>query len=96
MRFAQHTLWRNGIAALEPGSTNDALTALHRALAERLRALDLPVESRPYRPHVTMARDAGGSTAPSKTDVVLSACELVLVESRPDGRYVPIALHPAR
>jgi RNA 2',3'-cyclic 3'-phosphodiesterase len=95
LRFGAHALWQNGVAALEPSESSEPLATLHRALAARLRALDLPIEQRRHRPHVTMARDASGSSAPSAASFVLRVREYVLVESRPGGRYVPLALFPA-
>jgi RNA 2',3'-cyclic 3'-phosphodiesterase len=94
--LTRHVLWRDGIATLEPDAGNEALTALHDALATSLTALRLPVETRRFRPHVTMARDALGSTGPSATTVVLRADAFALVESRPDGSHVQIARYPAR
>lgn len=58
------TVWPGGIAVLEATHVPAALARLHADLAEKLRELGLPVESRPYRPHVTLARKACGATAP--------------------------------
>ncbi len=58
----EFTVWHHGIAVLQPtGDTPAALAGLHSALAEALRALALPVEARPFRPHVTLARHASGA-----------------------------------
>jgi len=59
------TVWPGGIAVLEATQVPPALAALHADLAERLRMLRLPVESRPYRPHVTLARKAFGAKPPA-------------------------------
>jgi 2'-5' RNA ligase len=83
-----HALWRNGIAALEPAARSEPLAALHAMLAASLAEMELPVEHRRYRPHVTLAREAQGSVAPAVGAAIVwrvTAC--VLVESRPDGRY---------
>lgn len=53
--------WHHGIAVLRPAQTPPALAALHATLADALQALNLPVEPRPYRPHLTLARHAGGA-----------------------------------
>jgi 2'-5' RNA ligase len=62
-------LWRGGIAVLAPNLTPNLvpqpLLALHAALGEALQRLDLPLEARPYRPHVTLARRAGRELAPT-------------------------------
>ena len=54
-------LWHNGIAVLEPSAPPPELLALHQRLSGALAALGLAPESRTYRPHVTMARRAGGA-----------------------------------
>lgn len=55
------TVWPGGIAVLEASDVPAPLARLHAALAGELRALELPVELRPYRPHVTLARKAFGA-----------------------------------
>lgn len=62
LTFGRDLLWPHGVAVLEPDGAPPALTALHAALGERLRALSLPPEERPFKPHVTLARRAGGAT----------------------------------
>jgi 2'-5' RNA ligase len=57
-------VWAGGIAALEASRVPPGLAALHAALADRLRSLELPVDARPWRPHVTLARKAAGAQAP--------------------------------
>lgn len=59
LRFDERELWGRGLAVLVASEVPDALSQLHSELALRLNQLELPVESRPYRPHVTLARDAG-------------------------------------
>lgn len=58
-------VWPGGIAVLEATQVPAELARLHAALAECLRGLDIPVEERPYRPHVTLARKAQGAEAPA-------------------------------
>lgn len=58
------TVWPGGIAVLEASRVPAELAGLHAALAQDLRGLGLPVESRPYRPHVTLARKAAGVRLP--------------------------------
>lgn len=67
------TVWHGGIAVLEATQVPPALAALHAALAEKLEALEVPVESRPYRPHVTLARKAFGARPPAFTPLRLRA-----------------------
>ncbi|NNG25176.1 RNA 2',3'-cyclic phosphodiesterase [Telluria aromaticivorans] len=65
LELATPAVWHNGIAVLEPEQAPPALLALHARLAESLVALGLHPESRPYRPHVTMARRATGAAMPA-------------------------------
>lgn len=58
-------VWRGGIAVLEALQPPPAMVALHSRLAARLGELGLPVEDRPYRAHVTLARKAGGASPPA-------------------------------
>lgn len=60
----QPALWPGGIAVLEAGTVPPSLASLHTRLADRLRALGLALEGRPYRPHVTLARKAFGARPP--------------------------------
>ena len=80
-------LWHNGIAVLEPDLTPPGLAGLHARLADALVALGLQPEARRYRPHVTMARRAGGATPPQDGSPVLWTVKTYsLVESK-DGVY---------
>ena len=58
-------VWPGGIAVLEASAVPEPLAGLHAALAGRLRGLGVPVEERPYRPHVTLAREAVGARPPA-------------------------------
>jgi 2'-5' RNA ligase len=61
----------------------EALQTLHEALADALRRAGLPVESRPLRPHVTLARHAAHAEFPAEPlDVVWRVEGYALVESR--------------
>jgi 2'-5' RNA ligase len=65
LELGQAELWRGGIAVLAPDLAPPPLLALHGAIGEALQRLDLPLEARPYRPHVTLARRAGRALAPT-------------------------------
>ena len=89
--FGRAELWPRGIAVLRPLREPPALQDLHVRIGAALRALGLPVEARPFRPHVTLARRAEGVAltqipAPLRWRVRSYA----LVESRlgRDGGYV--------
>jgi 2'-5' RNA ligase len=86
-------VWHGGIAVLEALHVPAPLVRLHAALADRLRALDLPVEERRYRPHVTLARKAGGAAPPPDFAPVHwpVAPAYLLLQSLPGGRgYLPL------
>ena len=61
-------LWHSNIAVLAPDVRPELaappVLALHGALGEALTRLGLPIEARPYRPHVTLARRAGRELGP--------------------------------
>ena len=49
--------WRaSGVAWIAPTTVPPALLALHGALHDALTSASFPVETRPFRPHVTLAR----------------------------------------
>lgn len=80
--FGRAALWHNGIAVLEPLAQPPELLALHARLSDALVALGLQPETRPYRPHVTMARRAGAAMPPPDGPPVLwDAGGYALVES---------------
>ena len=80
-------VWPHGLAVLCPHDTPAALLRLHSALAQRCLDLDLPVDARPYRPHITLARRAVGACPPPEgPGLRWPACEgYVLVRSLPGG-----------
>ena len=80
-------VWSNSVAVLQPGRTPPEMNELHRELAGALRQLNLPVESRPFRPHVTLARRARAAVAPVReAGVHWEANEgYVLAQSLPGG-----------
>jgi 2'-5' RNA ligase len=88
------TVWPGGIAVLEAGSVPAELARLHQALAGQLRALELPVEERRFRPHVTLARKASGARPPPGFAPLHweAGAQVLLVQSLPGGRgYEPVA-----
>lgn len=92
--LARAQVWHGGIAVLEPQDTPPALARLHASLQVRLAALALPIEERPYRPHVTLARKAFGARPPPHFAPVRWRADsgYRLVRSLPGGRgYEPLA-----
>jgi 2'-5' RNA ligase len=84
--------WHGGIAVVEPSSAPPALVDWHVRLAGLLEAAGLPIESRPYRPHVTLARHAGGATLgePPSVPIRWTVDRFTLVSSA-GGRYTSLA-----
>lgn len=99
--FDKVECWRhNRIGCLGASETPENLLALVRALENGLKALDMPFDPRPYKPHITLLRNAdcrreesgmaGEETAknnPAPEAVAWPARDFVLVKSslRPDG-----------
>lgn len=73
------------------------LSAVHARLGEGLRALGFVTETRPFRPHVTLARKVAQPPACGPLlPLTWLVRELALVESRPGGapHYHPVARWP--
>lgn len=70
LEMASSEVWRGGIAVLCSEQTPPALQALHARLGQRLVELGLPVDERPLRPHITLARKAQGAGRPAQRDVI--------------------------
>lgn len=87
LRFARVQLWPGGLAVVRMHSTPDELLALHARLAGALRALDLEVDTRPYRAHVTLARKAAGAAPaqPAPEHTWHASQGYALVRSLPNG-----------
>lgn len=87
LHFGHAATWAGGTAVLRPDATPPELLRLHGRLAAALAALEVPVESRPYRAHVTLARRAVGATPPA------AGCDLTW---RADAGFVLVRSLPAR
>lgn len=85
-------VWRGGVAVLEPTAVPASLVELQRALGAALHAFGLPLETRPWRPHVTLARRSQADVPPV-APLVWPLHGHALVESRPhpNPRYEVIA-----
>jgi 2'-5' RNA ligase len=96
--FDRAEVWPGpAVAVLEATQVPQALDALHQRLGQALRALGLPVEARPWRPHVTLARHARGATAPAGLQPVrwrVSAYRLVESVPGPGGGYRTVRAYP--
>ena len=68
-----------------------ASAGLPATLPQALRALALPVEPRPFRPHVTLARHASGAVPPVQPAVLHWPVRGYALVQSAAGRYSPIA-----
>jgi 2'-5' RNA ligase len=64
LHFGRPELWPHGVAVLRPDNSPTQLRGLHARIGLALSKIGLPVEHRPYRPHVTLARRASGAKPP--------------------------------
>ena len=88
LRLAQVQAWRGGLVVFSPKAAPAALMDLHAEQAAALRRLEVPVEVRTFRPHVTLARDC--PVAPRLRGAVEMRWRVTghaLMQSTPDGRY---------
>lgn len=93
------------LTVLEPDSMTAPLASLHQQLAAALHELHLPVESRPFRPHLTLARRNRNEAQPRGHGVTESHViapirwrvkEYALVASAPGGNSVYTSLRRYR
>lgn len=82
-----------GVLWAGPSQTPGALLGLHRMLADGLQSLGFATETRPYRPHVTLARKVREPVAVDIEPLAWSVRRWALVESCPGPapRYRPLA-----
>jgi RNA 2',3'-cyclic 3'-phosphodiesterase len=97
LEFGRAELWPRGIAVCCPVTWPPAMAELHAHLADALRRAAVPVEVRPYRPHLTLARKAAGAIAPASPLALRWAVQsYALMESqrgyRAIARYGPHGL----
>ncbi|HMA07197.1 MAG TPA: RNA 2',3'-cyclic phosphodiesterase [Ramlibacter sp.] len=87
LELGRGEVWPNGVAVLRPESVPPPLLALHAALSQRVTDFGLPVDSRPFRPHITLARRATGARAPPRGPRLRWQADhgYVLVSSLPGG-----------
>jgi RNA 2',3'-cyclic 3'-phosphodiesterase len=83
------------VAVWLPQAVPPALGALHARLGAAMAALGLTVETRPFRPHVTLARRAAGALPPPPAaGLAWRADGYALVDS--SAGYRVLARYPAR
>ena len=86
LRLAGSEVWKGGIAVLVLAA-EPVLAALHARIGAVLTALDVPLDERPFAPHVTMARKAWHARAPEPLPALAwDAQGFALVASGGGGR----------
>ncbi|MDB5779305.1 MAG: 2-5 ligase [Polaromonas sp.] len=86
IELCEAQLWPGGIAVMVPRAVPAALLVLHAELSAALGRLGLPLELRPFRPHVTLARRAAGAVIPVAPKAVnWTVNRYLLVRSLPGG-----------
>lgn len=88
LEFGSAQLWPGGIAVLCPLAVPEPLRSLHARLATVLDGFGLPVDARPFRPHVTLARKARQASVPADGPSMQWQVKdgFVLVQSMPAGQ----------
>lgn len=92
--LAHVVAWPRGLVVVEPAQPVPALQALHLRLGRALQRADRPVDTRPFKPHVTLARRAPRAALPAPDTPArwpVSAYALVVSAG---GRYRNLALYP--
>lgn len=96
LQLDQTTLIGGGYACLEPSTTPDALLRLVGVLNHGLRTLGIESDPRPFRPHVTLLRNASSSAGQAPL-LSWPVREFRLYASHSDGagvRYQTLARWP--
>lgn len=88
--FGQAQRWPQGLALLLPTAPPPELLELHARLDQAVRMLGLATETRPYRPHVTLARRADAAEPPTQApafDWPVRGYALLQSTGAAEGRY---------
>lgn len=81
LAFTTLERWRSGALVLTSDSPPAALMSLAETLRHHLAEAGLPGEGRPYRPHLTLMRDAAPLPQPLPVDYALTADRVGLYRS---------------
>ena len=90
LRLDRLEVWKGATVVLRPSTVPDALADLQRRVVQALQAAGLPFDARPFAPHVTLARKAGGITETAVSPVRWRSTGHVVALSA-GGRYSVIA-----
>lgn len=85
-------MWHGGLAVLllQP---DEPLLALHAALGAVLGAQGLPVQTRRFKPHVTLARRADGAVPAAVAPALPYTAQHVALVASAQGRYTVLSRH---
>lgn len=61
--------WHAGLTVAVPSAVPDALRQRQLRVAQAVKQLGLPLDERPHRPHVTLARRGNGAVLPPQDQV---------------------------
>lgn len=81
VQFDQLQLWHSGLLVLASSQPPEALLHLQRELQRHLLDAGLPVESRPFRPHLTLLRRSHAVACPVPAPFTWTADEWGLFAS---------------
>ena len=91
--------WPGGLAVLAASRIPQQLDELHQALAGSIAGLNLPLECRAYRPHVSLARRASAAIPPMRAASVVwpvRSYALVVSTGHADERYRVLRAYPTQ
>ncbi|MBF0673948.1 RNA 2',3'-cyclic phosphodiesterase [Pseudomonas sp.] len=83
LQLDQLQQWHSGLLVLTPSQPPEALLHLQRELQRHLLAAGLPVDARPFRPHLTLLRRGHTSVVPAEPCFAWTAEEWGLLASEP-------------
>jgi 2'-5' RNA ligase len=88
LHFTRHDMWQHGMAVMRPENSPTQLRGLQGRIGLALAEISIKTEDRAFRPHVTLARRAGGATPPpAAPDVTWESRDgFVLVQTLSGGR----------
>jgi 2'-5' RNA ligase len=90
LRLDRLEVWQGGTVVLRPRSVPAAIVELQARLAASLQAGGVPVDARPFAPHLTLGRKAHGIVRTAQPAVPWRSTGHVLALSA-GGRYCVIA-----
>lgn len=94
LTFSRHELWDHGIAVLEPDIAPPALMDLRLQLGRTLDGAGMALDTRSYRPHVTLARRAVKAAPPPPSPGLLWQVSGYRLMESTGGAYVTMRSYP--